>query len=53
MQRLQQDEAFKSRLEKYLQQYQFQMQQMQNAQIGRIGTAPAQMGEMQTQGLTA
>ena len=53
MQRLQQDEAFKSRLEKYLQQYQFQMQQMQNAQIGRIGTAPAQMGEMQTQGITA
>ncbi len=30
-----------------------QMQQMQNAQIGRIGTAPAQMGEVQTQGLTA
>ena len=53
MQRLQQDEAFRGRLEKYLQQYQFQMQQMQNAQIGRIGTAPAQMGEVQTQGLTA
>lgn len=27
--------------------------QMQNAQIGKIGTAPAQMGEMQTQGLNA
>ncbi len=53
MQRFQQDEAFKTRLEKYMQQYQFQMQQMQNAQIGRIGTAPAQMGEVQTQGLTA
>ena len=53
MQRLQQDEAFQARLQKYAQQYQFQMQQMQNAQIGRIGTAPAQMGQMQTQGITA
>ena len=51
MQRLQQDEAFRSRLEKYLQQYAFQLQQAQNAQIGRIGTAPAQMGGMQTQGM--
>jgi hypothetical protein len=40
-------------LQKYIQQYQFQMQQAQNAQIGRIGTQPAQMGEMQTQGLNA
>jgi len=51
MQRLQQDEAFQARLQKYVQQYQFQMQQAQNAQIGKIGTAPAQMGEMQTQGI--
>jgi hypothetical protein len=51
MQRFQQDEAFKGRLEKYMQQYQFQMQQMQNAQIGKIGTQPAQMGGMQTQGM--
>jgi hypothetical protein len=51
MQRVQQDEAFRTRLEKYQKQYSFQMQQMQNAQIGKIGTAPAQMGEMQTQGL--
>jgi len=51
MQRLQQDEAFQARLQKYIQQYQFQMQQAQNAQIGKIGTAPAQMGEMQTQGM--
>lgn len=50
-QRLMQDEAFKTRLEKYAQQYQFQMQQAQNAQIGRVGTAPAQMGGMQTQGI--
>jgi hypothetical protein len=51
MQRVQQDESFRARLEKYQKQYAFQMQQMQNAQIGKIGTAPAQMGEMQTQGL--
>jgi hypothetical protein len=49
MQRLQSDEAFKARLEKYQQQYTFQMQQAQNAEIGRIGTQPAQMGDVQTQ----
>ena len=49
--RLQQDEAFAARLQKYAGQYQFAMQQAQNAQIGRIGTAPAQMGQMQTQGM--
>jgi hypothetical protein len=27
------------------------MQQAQNAQIGRIGTQPAQMGQVQTQGM--
>ena len=47
--RLQQDESFSARLEKYAGQYTFMMQQAQNAQIGRIGTAPAQMGGMQTQ----
>lgn len=50
-QRLQQDEAFAARLQKYAGQYQFAMQQAQNAQIGRIGTQPAQMGEVQTQGM--
>jgi hypothetical protein len=35
-QRLQQDEAFAARLQKYAGQYQFAMQQAQNAQIGRI-----------------
>jgi hypothetical protein len=50
-QRLQQDEAFRGRLEKYQGQYTFQMQQAQNAQIGRIGTAPAQMGEIDTQNM--
>jgi hypothetical protein len=49
MQRAQQDEAFGARLQKYMEQYQFQLQQMQNAEIGRIGTAPAQMGGVQTQ----
>ena len=52
-QRMQSDEAFQARFQKYVQQYQFQMQQAQNAQIGRIGTQPAQMGEVQTQNLNA
>jgi hypothetical protein len=50
--RLQSDESFAARLQKYAGQYQFQMQQSMNAQIGRIGTAPAQMGEVQTQAMT-
>jgi len=49
--RLQEDEAFAQRLQKYAGQYQFAVQQAQNAQIGRVGTAPAQMGEVQTQGM--
>jgi hypothetical protein len=49
--RLQSDEAFAARIEKYAGQYTFQMQQMQNAQIGRVGTEPAQMGDVQTQGM--
>ena len=47
--RLQSDPAFSARLQKYMGQYQFSMQQAQNAQIGRIGTTPAEMGEVQTQ----
>jgi hypothetical protein len=43
------DEAFGARLQKYIGQYTFQMQQAQNAEIGRLGTAPAQMGEFDTQ----
>ena len=50
-QRLQQDEAFRGRMEKYQGQYTFQMQQAQNAQIGRVGTAPAQMGNVDTQNM--
>ena len=47
--RLQSDQAFAERLQKYMGQYQFAMQQVQNAQIGRIGTAPAEMGGVKTQ----
>jgi hypothetical protein len=42
-QRLQTDQSFAARIEKYSAQYTFQLQQMQNAQIGRLGTAPAEM----------
>jgi hypothetical protein len=48
-QRLQQDEAFAERLTKYHGQYQFMMQQAQNAEIGKIGTAPAEMAGVNTQ----
>jgi hypothetical protein len=51
MQRAQQDESFRNRLEKYNAQYAFQMQQAQNAQIGRIGTQPATMGQTETQNI--
>jgi len=50
-QRLEQDESFRARMEKYQGQYMFAMQQMENAQIGRIGTDPAQMGEVDTQSI--
>lgn len=50
-QRLQSDEAFTARLQKYAGQYTFQIQQSQNAQIGRVGTAPAQMGNIPTQNM--
>ncbi len=43
LQRLQTDQSFAARLEKYSAQYNFQLQQMENAQIGRLGTAPAEM----------
>jgi len=51
MQRAEQDEAFRGRLEKYAGQYTFQLQQTQNAQIGKVGTAPAQMGSISTQSM--
>tara|TARA_R100001163_G_scaffold65135_1_gene61274 strand:+ start:1380 stop:3464 length:2085 start_codon:yes stop_codon:yes gene_type:complete len=46
---LQENEMFAQRLQKYAGQYQFMMQQAQNADIGRVGTAPAQMGDINTQ----
>lgn len=39
--RYESDEGFRNRVDKYIEQYQFQMQQAQNAEIGKIGTAPA------------
>ena len=51
MARLQQDESFRTRLEKYTAQYQFALTQQQNAEIGRLGTAPAQMGGVETQAI--
>ena len=51
-QRLQSDEAFAARIEKYAAQYTFQQQQAQNAQIGRVGTAPAAMGDVNTQAVS-
>jgi hypothetical protein len=50
-QRISSDEAFKEKLEKYYKQYEFQIQQAQNAQIGKIGTAPASMGNVDTQSI--
>lgn len=53
MQRIQQDEAFKARLEKYVQQYTMMLKQAQNAQIGKLGTMPASVGNIQTQNLSS
>ena len=50
-QKVQTDQAFAQRLQKYTAQYQFVIQQQQNAQIGRIGTNPAQMGQVNTQNM--
>lgn len=50
-QKLQQDQAFAERLTKYAEQYQMVIQQAENAQIGKIGTPPAQMGGVTTQGM--
>lgn len=50
-QRLQQDEAFAARIQKYASQYVFLQQQAQNAQIGRVGTQPASMGSINTQSM--
>ena len=46
-----QNVAFQELLGEYMKQLQFQMQQSQNAVIGRIGTAPAQMGQTSMQNI--
>lgn len=51
-QKIETDDNFRARVKKYYEQYRFQVQQAQNAQIGRIGTQPATVGTMQTQGLS-
>jgi hypothetical protein len=51
MQRAQQDEAFGARLQKYASQYEMMLMQAQNAEIGRIGTANAQMGGINMQNI--
>lgn len=51
MQRLQSDEAFQARMKKYVDQYSMQAKQAQNVQIGKLGTKPAQMGAIPTQGM--
>ena len=49
-QRLEGDKTFAERLQKYAAQYQFALQQSQNADIGKRGTAPAAVGSVTTQG---
>ena len=53
MQRLQSDEAFQARMKKYVDQYSMMQKQAQNVQIGKLGTSPAQMGGVTTQGMQA
>ena len=43
--KLQQDEALRGRVENYFQQRNFQIQQQQNAAIGRTGAQPTQFGQ--------
>ena len=44
-QKVQQDPALQGRIDTYLKQRQMQIQQKQNAQIGRLGTAPTPYGQ--------
>lgn len=47
--RIKNDSMFAERLKKYYDQYAFMLQQTQNAEIGRIGTKPANVGSVTTQ----
>ena len=49
--RLQSDPSFLANLQNYSAQYQQQVVQQQNAEIGKLGTAPAQMGSVNTQNI--
>jgi len=51
MARLQSDEAFAARMKKYIDQYSMMQKQAANVQIGKLGTKPAQMGGISTQGM--
>ena len=46
--RMEEDEQFAQDLDTYIQQYEFQLQQAQNAQTGRIGTDPADLQGVNT-----
>ncbi len=50
-QRLQGDEAFAARLQKYAQQYQMMQMQAQNAVTGRLGTSEANVSGVSTQNI--
>jgi hypothetical protein len=51
MARMQSDEAFAARVQKYASQYQMMMMQAQNAVTGRIGTSEANVGGVSTQNI--
>ena len=44
-QKVQEDPALQERIQNYIQQRTFQVQQRENATIGRLGAAPTQFGE--------
>ena len=49
--RMQTDQDFMANIQNYVAQYQQQVAQQQNAEIGRLGAAPAAMGSVETQNL--
>ena len=49
--RMQSDATFGANIQNYVAQYQQQVVQQQNAEIGRLGASPAQMGSVSTQNI--
>ena len=49
--RMQEDSGFVANIQNYAAQYQQQVVQQQNAEIGRLGAQPAQMGSVNTQNI--